>query len=76
MPGAKTTMSHWIGAETIGEKTQYMKVDDMANSATAWNPSFGIGIKSPVAATADNEYLVYYAIEWSFDVTFRGTRSQ
>lgn len=34
----KTTLTHYIGAETIGEKTQYMQTSDITQGPFAWNP--------------------------------------
>lgn len=73
--GGKTNITHFIAAETIGEKTAYIPTDfPGATAATLWDPYLLFGIKGPAALGEDEEYLLAYALEWSFDVTFRGTR--
>lgn len=73
--GSKTTLSHWISAETVGEKTHYLPAGQpTAVNAAVWNPFFLIGIKGPAQLGGDQEYAVTFAMEWTFDLTFRGTR--
>lgn len=75
MPGARTTQTHFIAAETIGEKTDYLPTGNEIHSY-AWYPVLIWAIKAPATVQQDQTYSVNYAIEWSFDVTFRGTRYQ
>lgn len=72
---SKTIMNHFIAAETIGEKTSFIPTrTPVATGPTLWNPHFLIGIKGPAQLGEDQEYALNCNIEWTFDVTFRGTR--
>lgn len=72
---SKTSMSHFIAAETIAEKSSYIPTDDATVVNTAlWNPELLLGIKGPAALGDQQAYALTYAIEWTFDCTFRGTR--
>lgn len=46
MPGARTTQTHFIAAETIGEKTDYCPTGN-ENYAPAWQPYLILAIKAP-----------------------------
>lgn len=46
MPGARTTQTHFIAAETIGEKTDYCPTGN-ENYALAWQPYLILAIKAP-----------------------------
>ena len=74
---AKTTMTHFIGAESLGEKSAFLPTYEATTANTAvWAPHFLIGVKGPAALGEGQGYAFNYAMEWSFDVTFRGTRHQ
>lgn len=76
-PGAKTTMTHWIAAETIGEKTSYIPCEvPTTNNSALFDPYLFIGITGPQELGQGQAYSLTYAMEWSFDITFRGTRQQ
>lgn len=76
-PGAKTTQIHWIAAETIGEKTSYVPCETpTTNNSALFDPYFFIGIKGPQPLGQGQAYALNFAMEWSFDITFRGTRQQ
>lgn len=46
MPGARTSLTHFIAAETIGEKTDYCPTGN-ENHSYAWYPIFVCAIKAP-----------------------------
>lgn len=77
MGGGKTTLTHFIAAETIGEKTQYMPTQDILNAPNmSWKPMLIFGIAAPANAGAQDNWYTNFAIEFAFDCTFRGTRLQ
>ena len=76
-PNTKTTMTHFIAAETIGEKTAYINTHSATDQNSAiWNPYFLIGFKGPNELGPNMAYVLDFAIEWTFDITFRGVRYQ
>lgn len=73
--GTKTTMNHFIAAETISEKSCYIQTEFPEDvNVSVWRPIFLMGAKAPAQVTQGNTYTLSYALEWSFDLTFRGTR--
>lgn len=44
---SKTTMTHFIAAETIGEKTAYCPTGNEPRWPNAWHPYLNMAIKSP-----------------------------
>ena len=49
--GTKTVISHYIGAETIGEKTQYLSTADLLLNDFAWKPYLIFGVCAPSEVT-------------------------
>lgn len=72
---AKTVQTHFIAAETIGEKSSFIPTrTPVATGPTLWNPHFLLGIRGPAALGENQEYMLNFTLEWTFDITFRGTR--